>query len=81
MCKVSLAIGLKNGQMISGIYQTEQTGSLDIAKEILPEKYEGESYISAIMSEDGKEHIFFRTEDVSVMKISTYQEKEQDDAP
>lgn len=76
MHKYSLVIGLKNGQMIAGIYETEQTGSLDIAKEIIPESYKGNSLINAIVSEDGKEHIFFRIEDISMMKISAYQPKE-----
>ncbi len=76
MYKYLLVVGLKNGQMISGIYETEKTGSLEIAKEIIPESYKGNSLINAVMSEDGKEHIFFRAEDISMMKISAYQSKE-----
>lgn len=77
MYRFSLVIGLKNGQMIAGYYETSKSGSLDVAKELIPEKYEANSYINAIMSEDGKEQIFFRAEDISMMKISAYKEKEQ----
>ncbi len=74
MNKCSLVVGLKNGQMIAGIYETEKIGSLDIAKEIIPEEYKG-SVINTVISEDGKEQIFFRAEDISMMKISAYQPK------
>lgn len=77
MYKFTLVIGLKNGQMITGVYQTSKSGSVDVAKELIPEKYIGNSYINAMMSEDGKEQIFFRAEDISMMKISVYQEREQ----
>lgn len=77
MYKFTLVIGLKNGQMLTGVYETEKAGSVDVAKELIPEKYIGNSYINAIMSEDGKEQIFFRAEDISMIKISAYKEKEQ----
>lgn len=77
MHKFTLVIGLKNGQMLTGVYETEKAGSVDAVKELIPEKYIGNSYINAIMSEDGKEQIFFREEDISMMKISAYKEKEQ----
>lgn len=77
MYKFTLVIGLKNGQMLTGVYETEKAGSVDVAKELIPEKYIGNSYINAIMSEDGKEQIFFRAEDISMMKISAYKGKEQ----
>lgn len=69
--KFSLIIGLKNGQMLAGVYETDKMRSADVAKELIPENYKG-SYINAIMSEDGKEHIFFRAEDISMMKIGAY---------
>lgn len=75
MYKFTLVIGLKNGQMLTGVYETKKVGSVDVAKELIPEKYVGNSYINAIMSEDGKEQIFFRAEDISMMKISAYQPK------
>ena len=75
MYKITLVIGLKNGQMITGVYETSKSGSVDVAKELIPEKYAG-NYINAVMSEDGEEQIFFRAEDISMMKISAYQEKE-----
>lgn len=77
MYKFTLVIGLKNGQLLTGVYETEKAGSVDVAKELIPEKYIGNSYINAIMSEDGKEQIFFRAEDISMMKIRAYKEKEQ----
>lgn len=77
MYKFTLVIGLKNGQMLTGVYETSKSGSVDVAKELIPEKYAANSYINAIMSENGKEQIFFRAEDISMMKISAYQEKEQ----
>ena len=64
MYKFTLVIGLKNGQMITGVYETSKSGSVDVAKELIPEKYAG-NYINAVMSED-----------ISMMKISAYQEKE-----
>ena len=37
MYKFTLVIGLKNGQMITGVYETSKSGSVDVAKELIPD--------------------------------------------
>ena len=45
--------------MITGVYETSKSGSVDVVKELIPEKYAG-SYINAVMSEDGKRTNIFQ---------------------
>lgn len=72
MYKWKVVLILKNGQSIEGIHISDKNQSTDAIKELIPENYIGNSYISSLASENGDEQIFFRVEDVSIFKISAY---------
>ncbi len=73
----SLTIGMKNGQILKCLWESKESGSLDVVKEIIPEKMPS-NYFVTTSSENGKSQITFRVEDISTLKVALFGEEKKE---
>lgn len=74
MYKWLVTAGMKNGQILKCLWKSEKPGSMDVAKEIIPEKMPN-NFITTALSESGESQILFRVEDVSTLEIKPFGEE------
>lgn len=76
MYKWIVTVGMKNGQILKCLWNSEKSGSMDVAKEIIPEKMPS-NFITTALSESGESQILFRVEDISTLEIEPFGEEEK----
>ncbi len=74
MYKWLVTVGMKNGQILKCLWKSEKSSSMDVAKEIIPEKMPS-NFITTALSESEESQILFRVEDVSTLEIKPFGEE------
>lgn len=74
MYKWLVTVGMKNGQILKCLWKSEKSGSMEVAKDIMPEKMP-QNYIVCALSEDKKSQICFKAEDISTLEITPFVEE------
>lgn len=67
MIKWKITIILKSGKIVKGIYESGKTNSLEVAREMLPERKP--TNVFGFKSEDGNKNVFVMVTEVSAFDV------------